>query len=192
VFPDSSNPNQGVLSSQRFAWVSASILAAFALCVATCTQTPAYASSSKASADSASKNQTIHIGTIVPDDPGNGSGFNSDLSGIHPDLTITYKGLHRGITYGLTNLVLYNGACEEVTAGTWYLASAPPTYGKVTQGYTHGRLANGACPGRTFKSREIYYTWTHDAKARHDHFKAYWAGAGKRTNAITFNFDLVP
>lgn len=175
------------------------LLATLALCVAIFTSAPAYGASSKANADSTTSHQTVHYGTIVPDDQADAAGTNSDASavqlddsGVHSDLTLIYNGLHPGKTYELTNLVLYNDRCQEITPGSWELASAAPAYGKATQGYTYGHLANGACRGITFKSRAIYYTWTHDINARHDQFKAYWYGDGEKTNTITFKMNLVP
>ena len=154
------------------------LLAGLALGVAISVGNPAYgegaASSSRPSAASTS-HETIYFGTVIPDN----HAAVSDVTGVHSDLTITYKPIHPGVRYELTNLVLYNSRCQEITPGTWYLDSAPPAYGKATQGYTYGKLANGACRGITFKSRAIYYTWTHDKKAKKDKFKAYWAGGGK-------------
>jgi hypothetical protein len=172
------------------------LLATLALCVAIVGATSAYGASSKTKADSATSHQTIHYGTIAPDDQADVAGANSgasavrlDDSGVHSNLTLVYKKVRPGVKYELTNLVLYNDACQEITPGGWYLTSAPK-YGVASEGYTYGKLTNGDCPGVRFESRAIYYTWTHDEYATKDEFKAYWAGDGYKTNTITFAFDL--
>jgi hypothetical protein len=166
------------------------LLATLALCVAIYAATPAYGSSSKASADAAGKNQTVHYGTMAPDGQTDLSGFNPDISGVHSDTTFTYNDLHPGVTYRLYDLVLYNGACKELTPGSW--AGTLPTYGVVTQGYVYGHLSNGDCPSKTFKFRAIYYRWSHDINARHDHFYAHWYGDGYKTSTIEFKENLKP
>ncbi|MGA2537753.1 MAG: hypothetical protein ABSF53_17170 [Terracidiphilus sp.] len=169
-----------------------SLILAVALCAAGFVAAPAYGASSKATADSTPSHQNIHYGTIVPDAQSAEEGVShvdSDVSGVHSNLTLVYEKVRPGVRYELTNLVLYNDKCEEITPGGWYLTSAPK-YGVASEGYTYGKLANGDCPGVRFESRAIYYTWTHDQYATKDEFKAYWAGDGYKTNTITFAFDL--
>lgn len=160
------------------------LLAALALCLTVYTSIPAYGASSKASSNSTSSHQGIHYGTSAPDS----RSPIAAASGFQPDLTLIYTGIRPGVTYYLTDLVLYNDRCQEVTPGSW--SGTEPTYGVVNQGYVYGHLSNGDCPGVRFKFRAIYYTWTHDKHAKTDEFKAHWSGDGYKTNTITFKFGL--
>jgi len=189
-----SHLNLSFLPSPRFAiagrrTTQTIFLATLALCAAIYTATPAYGSSSKASADAASKSQDWKLGVVIPDGQANVAAFTSDVSDVNSDVTFTYKKVRPGVTYELTNSVWYIAStCKDVAPGSW--SGTVPTYGKVTQGNVHGRLANGDCPGKTFTSRAIFYEWTHDKNAKQDHFSAHNSYDGHSTPTIKFVLDL--
>lgn len=64
--------------------------------------------------------------------------------------------------------------CKPISPGS-YRVDRRPRFGALSYGLITGRLANGACPGKTFSFRIAYYKWTNTAAwPKQDLFTIRW------------------
>jgi hypothetical protein len=188
MFTHRSGSNLRVLSSLRFAWISAcqtpaDILAALALCAAITAATPGYSEGAGAAApDSRADHpnaQDLAHGAIRPDD--------------RADISVTETVLPDKKTYIWAEISYHKQTCSENSPGTWKVNTAPK-YGVTATGLVSGYLSNGDCPGIRFTGRAIYYTWTKTKvkpTPKKDKFVATWSAPGNpKVPAFTFNLNL--